>query len=186
MTRRRTFTFEGWIVSVVPEPEVHQVRWPQEAAEIVRSAEREGGTDRLFDILGPWGPLAPVSRAELRQLVAKEVLDHSVVLRQPLRKPVAYARPQAVDLRDLIEPVPLGADTVEPTPPQSVVEPEPWIEFEVVDSRGRPVSHFRATTTSDSDVRVSGVDGSVVHHDGLPSANPASVVLEADPQCRAQ
>ncbi len=181
MTRRRTFTFDGWIVSVLPAAEVQQVRWPQEATALVRSAEREGGTDLLFDILGNWGPLAPVSRAELRRRVAKEVLQHCVLLRHPRREAVAYAPPSTVDLRDLIEPSPLGADTSEPTPPHSVVEPEPWIEFEVVDTRGRPVSHFRATLSSESDTRASAVEGSVVRHDGLASENPASVVLHADP-----
>lgn len=180
MTRRRTFTHEGWIVSVVPETEVRQVRWPQEAAEVVRSAEREGGTDLLFDILGPWGPLAPVSRAELRQLVAKEVLEHSVLLRQPLRAAVGYARPQAVDLRDLIEPALLGSDTAEPTPSQSAVEPDPWIEFELVDTRGRAVSHFRATLNSDSAPKETDPQSGVVRHE-LSATTPVSVTLHAAP-----
>jgi len=181
MTRRRTFSFEGWIVSVVPEAAVHQVRWPQEAEELTHSAEREGGTEQLLDILGPWAPRVPVSRTELRREVAKEILAHSVLLRQPLREAVVYGQPEPVDLRDLIAPTPLGSDPAQPTPSQSVVEPEPWIEFEVVDTRGRALSHFGATLDTGTEATETDPQGGVVRHDQLPGTNPVSVTLNAVP-----
>ncbi len=181
MTRHRTFSFEGWIVSVVPEAEVHQVRWPREAEELTLSAEREGGTDQLLDILGSWAPRVPVSRAELRREVAKEILAHSVLLRQPLRESVVFGQPEPVDLRDLIAPTPLGSDTAEPTPSQRVVEPEPWVEIEVVDTRGRALSHFRATLNAGGEARATDPQGGVVRHDELPGTTPVSVALNAVP-----
>lgn len=182
MTRQRTFSSGGWIVSVVPAEDVHQVRGAEEAQEVVRSAEDEGGTDLLFDILGHWGPRLPVGRDALRALVVKELLGFSVLLRRPSQEAVAYRPPEAVDLRDLIDPVPLGSDTNEPNPPQSVVEPEPWIEFTVVDSKGRALDHFSATLRSNPEARSTVLNGSVVREEGLPSASPTSVVLEAAPE----
>lgn len=175
MSRSKTFEFGGWIVSVVPHHQLGRVRSAQEASEVVRSAERHGGASLLFDILGHWAPIGPTRRSDLRALVRKEILDYSELWRVPLRESVVFDAPPTVDLRDLLRPVPLGSDTAEPEP-ASVAEPDPWIEFEVRDTRGRAVRHFTASLRSAGGSRdVPAVD---VVHESLDTADAVDVALE--------
>ncbi|MCR9161266.1 MAG: hypothetical protein ACE37F_12605 [Nannocystaceae bacterium] len=172
MSRTKTFEFGGWIVSVVPHHQLRRVRSPKLASEIVRSAEARGGASLLFDILGHWAPLGPTRREDLRALVRKEILDYSELWRVPVDGNVIFDAPPAVDLRDLIQPVPLGADTVEPT---AVAEPAPWIELEVKDSRGRAVEHFTASLRSPGASRDVSTAGVV--HETLETEDPLDVTL---------
>lgn len=175
MSRTKTFEFGGWIVSVVPHHHLKRIRSPQEATEIVRSAEREGGASLLFDILGRWAPVVATRRGDLRALVRKELLDYSELWRSPLREHVPFDTPPTVDLRDLIQPAPLGSDTVEPDP-VGVAEPAPWIELEVKDTRGRAVGHFVASVRSAGAARDVPVAGVV--HETLETADPVDVTLQ--------
>lgn len=183
MTRRRTFAFRGYIVSVVPDSQIRPIRDREEAERITQSAEREGGAALLFDILGKWAPGHRVLRSELRKLVADEVEKYSLLHRRPLREAVAYRLPEPVDLRDLVEPAPLGSNTTEPPHP-GVGDPEPWIEVEVVDSHGRTVPHFTCNLRSNTDASTFDLDESGAHRQALNSTAAVTLQLTANPDKR--
>ncbi|MEM6294034.1 MAG: hypothetical protein AAGA54_22340 [Myxococcota bacterium] len=174
MSRTKTFEFEGWIVSVVPDRQLERARTSEEASQIVRSAERQGGPSLLRELLGQWAPSGPIRLGDLRSLVHKEILECSELWKIPLQESVAFDTPQVVDLRELTELTPLGGTTLEPEP-VGAVEPDPWIELEVRDTKGRVVDHFEASMRSaggSRSVRVS----SVVHEE-LEGTDPVDVTL---------
>ena len=181
MSRRRTFAFRGHIVSVVPDSQILAVRDREEATRVMRSAEREGGAALLFDILGKWAPARRIRRSKLRNLVVDEIEKHSLLLRRPLREAIAYRLPDPVNLRDLIEPAPLGGDTTEPSP-LDTQEPPPWIEFELFDSHGRPLDHFSCALRSSTDEATFDLVGSKVHREALSSSASVNLLVTAKPR----
>lgn len=117
----RHFRLGPWTVSVQRKSTIREIQTARDARRIVASAVEQLGPGVLDDLLGqPGGSPRPHGQGDAMSELAQRLLDGSLVVVVHETEPRLLDAPQSVNLTDLIEDGPGGAEPLRPEPERPV------------------------------------------------------------------